>query len=259
MSAIKQLNVLVVEDNPDFAEHTTQIIQQLGHTPQTASSGFQALRSLASKDFDLVFMDIEMPQVDGWETTRLIRQGLYGVKNPKIPVVALTGRNSQEDQKQCYDSGMDYFVSKPANLHKLNEAICKINPKYNHEQTCIKSECSKNMSRIKTPSLLSIEETTAQTDLGEEQIIVFYNKFTVQFPEKWKQLAEANKCSDYETMRKVAHNLKNVVWIIGANKLREMFVELESLAKNEHPNINTYMQLLEYESGKVMELVKSRL
>ncbi|MBF0453100.1 MAG: response regulator [Candidatus Magnetomorum sp.] len=118
------LNVLVAEDNK-----VNQIIIQgiltnhYQYNVHIVNNGREAITSLQNRDFDLVFMDIQMPDVDGISATQLIRNPRTGVRNPKIPIIAMTAHAITEERDECLNVGMNAFVSKPINLDELNTAI----------------------------------------------------------------------------------------------------------------------------------------
>ena len=117
-------HILVVEDNPTNQRLATLLLEKRGYRVTIAGNGAIALELLAREDFDLVLMDCQMPVLDGFEATRRLRQG-GGVRNPAIPVIAMTANALQGDRELCLAAGMDDYLSKPINqarLHAMLEA-----------------------------------------------------------------------------------------------------------------------------------------
>jgi len=120
----KQLSVLIAEDNK-----VNQIIIQgilcnhYQYDVTIVNNGREAITALQNSDYDLVFMDIQMHEIDGISATKLIRNPRTGVRNPNIPIIALTAHAISEEKKSCLNAGMNAFVSKPINLDELNTAI----------------------------------------------------------------------------------------------------------------------------------------
>lgn len=115
--------LLLVEDNLINQMVIQAMLTHLGYQVDLAVNGIEALDSLSRQDYGLVLMDCQMPEMDGYEATRRIRQGLGGVRNPAIPIVALTAHCLQGDRQKCLASGMDDFLSKPVSTEVLDLMI----------------------------------------------------------------------------------------------------------------------------------------
>ena len=100
------------------------MLEKRGWTAKAAENGKQVLEYLEQGSFDLILMDAQMPILDGYETTRMIRESEKQTGR-HIPIVALTARAMADDRKRCLDSGMDGYVSKPIDREKLYEAVEK--------------------------------------------------------------------------------------------------------------------------------------
>ena len=114
--------ILVVEDNPVNQIVAVRLLEKLGHTVAVAGNGLEALETLDREAFDLVFMDVRMPLMDGFETSRAIRQKERGTGN-HLPIIALTAHAMKGDEDRCRDAGMDAYVSKPIKVEALLQAM----------------------------------------------------------------------------------------------------------------------------------------
>ncbi len=119
----KPLHILIAEDNLLNSQVVMAFLSRLGHTSKVASNGKIALGILAEEDFDVVLMDIEMPEMDGFEATEAIRNGYDGIRNPNIPIIALTAHALKEYELKCYKAGMDNYLTKPIDIDKLSEIL----------------------------------------------------------------------------------------------------------------------------------------
>jgi CheY-like chemotaxis protein len=109
------LQILVAEDNAVNQTLMMMVMKKLGLVPDLAPNGVKALEALVSKPYDIILMDVQMPEMDGIETTRIIRQQSY--HQPVI--VAVTANAMQDDKEACIEAGMDDYISKPIELEKL--------------------------------------------------------------------------------------------------------------------------------------------
>jgi len=122
------LSILVAEDNEINALLMRSLLTRLGHHAVITTNGEEALESWlsaksAGSPYDLVLMDIQMPQLDGIETTRRIRDVEAGGPCPRTPILALTANTLVEDRYACFESGMDGFLIKPLDRDKLTDAL----------------------------------------------------------------------------------------------------------------------------------------
>jgi signal transduction histidine kinase/CheY-like chemotaxis protein len=118
---LEVLSILVAEDNAVNQTIIEAMLRKLGHQVTLVGTGGEALAALASADFDLVLMDCNMPEMDGIEATQRLRAG--GVRDSRIPVIALTANALEGDRERCLAAGMDDFVAKPVTIAELRKAI----------------------------------------------------------------------------------------------------------------------------------------
>ncbi|HTQ31744.1 MAG TPA: response regulator [Opitutaceae bacterium] len=120
-----RLHILLVEDNPVNARVARLILEQRGHTVTHAEDGRKALALFQAQSFDLILMDVQMPEMDGLTATRLIRQAEVATQS-HIPIIALTAFTTKEDEANCFAAGMDAFQGKPINVKRLFELIAAL-------------------------------------------------------------------------------------------------------------------------------------
>lgn len=114
------MSILLAEDNVVNQKVATRLFAKLGYKIDVANNGVEAIRAIEENDYDLVFMDIQMPEMDGLEATRQIIE-LWGEDRPRI--VALTANAMREDRENCFEAGMDEYLTKPFKPNELKEAI----------------------------------------------------------------------------------------------------------------------------------------
>jgi signal transduction histidine kinase/ActR/RegA family two-component response regulator len=125
--AWRALRVLVVEDNPVNVVLAEAMLRHLGHEPESVHNGLQALQALQAARWDLVLMDMQMPELDGAGATRAIR-ALPGPA-ARIPVVAMTANVLPEDREACLAAGMDDYLTKPLDVAALQAALARFGPR----------------------------------------------------------------------------------------------------------------------------------
>lgn len=121
------LRVLLAEDSPTNRLITTYNLERAGYVVEVVGDGQKAVQALEEGNFDLVLMDVFMPEMDGLEATRVIRQQEQGSER-RIPIIAMTGTDTREHRAKCLEAGMDGFVSKPVTLGEFREVIASLLP-----------------------------------------------------------------------------------------------------------------------------------
>lgn len=119
----KKLHILIAEDNMLNSHVITAFLSRLGHTSEIVVNGREALSMLSEKDFDAVLMDIEMPEMDGIEATEKIRIGNIGVRNPNIPIIALTAHALKDYEEKSLKAGMNSYLTKPVDIGQLSQVL----------------------------------------------------------------------------------------------------------------------------------------
>jgi CheY-like chemotaxis protein len=118
--AKKSLRVLLVEDEPVNQKVAQTILTRRGHQVSLANNGKEALALLSRQEFDLILMDVQMPGMDGYEATRLIRGQ---PRWTRIPILAMTANAFSEDRQQCLDAGMNGYLTKPIDLNEFVRTV----------------------------------------------------------------------------------------------------------------------------------------
>src|SRR5690606_3780723 len=104
--------ILLVEDNLVNQKVALHMLEKMGYATHAVGDGHAALEALRGQEFDLVLMDVQMPKLNGIDATRAIRSGVARVKDPAIPIIAMTAHALQGDRERCLDAGMDDYIAK---------------------------------------------------------------------------------------------------------------------------------------------------
>lgn len=122
----QKINVLVVEDHFINQELMKEMLQRLNCSVHTVENGKQALNTLDDHSYDVIFMDLQMPEMDGFDATREIRKR---EKEKKIPIIALTANAMQGEKAKCIEAGMNDYLSKPFEIQDIEKLINKYFPR----------------------------------------------------------------------------------------------------------------------------------
>ena len=115
--------ILVAEDNGINQEVIRKILEKMGYGVTTVDNGRKALDVLTAAKFQLVVMDCQMPEMDGWEAARRLRRGECGPLNREAPIMALTAYAMEDDRRRCREAGMDEYCTKPIDIKIFGEIL----------------------------------------------------------------------------------------------------------------------------------------
>jgi len=123
----RPLNILLVEDNELNQKFAIAVVRKIGHQIDVAENGLVGLNKFKDKKYDLILMDIQMPDMNGIEATKAIRQlEALEQKGSHIPIIAVTAFALEQDRKNCTEAGMDDFLAKPYKPHELEQKIDEV-------------------------------------------------------------------------------------------------------------------------------------
>jgi CheY-like chemotaxis protein len=125
------LRLLLAEDNPVNQKLAVRLLEKMGYRVDSVASGLEVLAALRGRTYDVILMDVHMPEMDGLEATRQIRREWPATGQPRI--IALTASAMQNDRDQCIDAGMDDYVTKPVRIDELEGALERCAPKSRDE------------------------------------------------------------------------------------------------------------------------------
>ena len=121
--SLSDFKILLAEDNLVNQKVAKRVLTHLGYEADIVSNGLEAIRAIADKSYDLILMDIQMPEMDGLETTRYIRKQELELQLPPIVIVAMTANATDDHQNICHDAGMSDYIGKPIQIDKLKSTL----------------------------------------------------------------------------------------------------------------------------------------
>ncbi len=224
------LKILVAEDTPFNQKFIIRLLERWGHKVVLAEDGKMVLEMLPQQSFDLVLMDVEMPEMDGYEATRAIRKAEAGT-DTHIPIVAMTAYAFKGDRERCLQSGMDDYLSKPISSARLYDIIDRISgvdtaPGQPAETTGESFESSSGAGQFDKQMLREAFHHDWEF-FGE--IVELY---TTDYPRLLEGLHDALQLGDAAAFRRAAHALKGMVNLFQAVAATQMALALENRGQN---------------------------
>ncbi len=190
------------------------MLLQFNISPDIAENGLQALKMIEEKQYDLIFMDIQMPEMDGMEATKYLKNNKKYSKNRNTPVIALTAYAMKEDRELFLSSGMDDFLPKPVDFSQLENLLLKYNILINN-------------------SIFDKEDVLKRLNYNKEFYDHLINLFFEHTPKQIEALEKTIQLRDIPEIQRHAHSLKAVAATVGSENLRIEAEKLERIQSNE--------------------------
>jgi two-component system, sensor histidine kinase and response regulator len=220
----RSLRILLAEDNMVNQRLAVKILEKMGHTVSVAGDGRQALENSTREDLDLILMDVQMPEMDGLEATRAIRNREKG-SGKHIPIVAMTARAMKGDAEECLKAGMDGYVSKPINVQDLFETIDNIVSKTKIKEK-VATESHPEEGVVDRAALLERME-------GDEGLLAeLVNIFLRESPRLMAEVRVCVRNRDAQSLEKSAHTLKGCVGNFAAKTATDTALRLEVMGRS---------------------------
>jgi len=227
MPALNPLKILVAEDNPTNQKVITAQLSQLGQKADIADNGQEAYQMLQQDSYDVLICDILMPVMNGEETIRKIRAADTDIAGSYC--IALTASSYQDQRDRLLEAGFDAFLSKPASLEQLYEAL-KLVPYELRLETPIINPFEKEAPKIESPKRQeSFDFTYLKTQFGDAYRSIFSEIAPIFVEHSYKELSllEQN-LSNPERLKKLSHSMKGAASSIGLTDLANLLMQVES-------------------------------
>ena len=252
----RKFHMLLAEDNAVNQCLAVRLLEKLGHTVTVASNGIEALDLLKRSRFDLVLMDVQMPKMNGFQTTAAIRKEEEST-GKHLPIIAMTAHAMEGDRKRCLDAGMDGYVAKPIHFEDLVDTIEGLGQ--SAEVAKVEGAATpRHPEPIDTVSALARVEGDVQ--LLEEMVALFLE----DLPEMLTNLREAVTGGDAGALERAAHKLKGSVGIFAAQPAFEGALRLENIGRagdltEAEPVYHALLQEIERLKPAFADLIQSEV
>ena len=216
-------DVLVAEDNIISYILVEELLKKMGHRPHNAEDGLRAVEMVKTGRYDIIFMDIQMPVLDGYEAARRIR-----MIDADIPIVAITANAIKGDYEKCMEAGMNDYLCKPIDIEKFGDIINR-----NVKTGGTKNSAAPEPEPAESPAVFDrqrfVKNTFSNDKLARDIIKVLFEDL-----EKYLAIIKtASAEKDFLTVYKSAHRLKGSAINVCADKLKAAFADLEKAGREE--------------------------
>ncbi len=222
-AAPKPLRILLAEDNAVNQKLALRYLERMGYGATIANNGREALEACEQQLYDVILMDVQMPEMDGLEASRQLCARFSRMERPRI--IAMTANAMAGDREICLQAGMDDYLSKPIRLEQLRAALQNVQPHVDETNSEIQSQIApqKEIAILNEDVLERLRET-----MGDEFFLELLDVFLSDSQDMMAKLSRAAQQNDAETLRLTAHTLKSNSASFGATALSFLCERLES-------------------------------
>lgn len=218
IASLRALRVLVAGDDRLNQRLVVRILEHLGHHAEVARTGVEALAAVASLRFDLVFMDVRMPILDGVATAAAIRRREARSEDERLPIIALTGADLAVDEARCLAAGMDRCLTKPVKTHEVAGLLTWVASRPCDSDAHGATEASPAVD------VATIESYRADGDAFFEGLI---EAFLTELPQRIATMETGHQTGDTRAVRAAAHALRGSARVFGAQGLADICQRIE--------------------------------
>jgi CheY-like chemotaxis protein/HPt (histidine-containing phosphotransfer) domain-containing protein len=224
-AAARRLRVLVAEDNQVNRRFVTRVLEKRGHSVSTVPTGrhaIEAIERLKPRSFDVVLMDVQMPELDGLSATERIRQAERSAGG-HVPIVAMTAHAMAGDRDRCFAAGMDDYVTKPLHPHELVDAV----------ERAVAPQRSARVAPGPAGSAPAFDMGRARARLGGDRQLLreMIAIFRAESPATMTAIRKSTTSGDISGLRESAHALKGSLGTLGALQAFQAAQRLEDVAR----------------------------
>ncbi len=225
--------ILLAEDNTTNQQVALSILRRMGLHADAVANGAEAVKALEDIPYDLVLMDVQMPEMDGLEATRIIRNPASAVRCHEIPIIAMTAHAMQGDRQRCIEAGMNDYISKPVTPRGLADTLSQWLPKSDKPNSDIHAAAPHSDTAADTGTPVFDREGFLDRLMGDAEMAkTVIEVFLCDIPAQIESLKQSLQDTDIETAERIAHTIKGAAASVGGEVLRELAAEIEHACKH---------------------------
>jgi PAS domain S-box-containing protein len=250
--------VLLAEDNTVNQMVAVALLKKMGLAVDVVADGSEAVKALEQIPYDLVLMDCQMPIMDGYEATRVIRDPSSKVMNHAVPIVAMTANAMQGDREKCLEAGMDDYTSKPVNLEALQSAITALMFSKTADFSWDAPERAEQGSGVMEP--LCLKELLKRFDGDRPFVDEIISMSRDDLPRRMAELLRCIGAAEYVSAKHEVHTIKGMAANVCAGRLKEAAGELEHDLGNAVPiHLDRLLAALEAQVSELLAAMDQML
>ena len=255
---VGRMAVLCAEDGSTNQLILRELLGHMGHAVTIAEDGVLALEALAAQDYDLVIMDGRMPRMDGIAAVQRLRAGLDGVRNPAIPVIALTANVSAEERQRFLEAGASAFLAKPIDENELHHEIARqLDALLAQGRPLIGERHAPTPAVLDAMFGVSATPAGGAPEIGDKLYHAMRSAFLVEGPRLLEVAQRGTEQGDATAVALAAHSLMGAAAYLGADTLHVHCAQIEKLADAGelnaiHPHLATLRQELAQALGEMV-------
>lgn len=266
------LRILLAEDNPVNQEVAMRTLEKIGYRADLVQNGLEALEALRRQPYDVVLMDIEMPQMDGLTATQRIREEWQNRPEPAPKIIAITAYAMEGDRQKCFAAGMDGYITKPFRIKALASALEQVQSGGTPTDSGVPMQSTFVSDHLfgsnpppsrgkESKTVLDRQILDSLRDMAgpkaEAMLSLIIGNYLEDAPERLQEIREAVAQGDPEGLRQAAHSMRSSSANLGALTLANLFKELENLGRaGTTTNAQTLLNQAEKEYENAIEALE---
>ncbi|WP_207496968.1 response regulator [Aridibaculum aurantiacum] len=243
--------ILVAEDNTINQEVAVNMLSRLGHSVTIANNGFEAVKAFEEEEFDIIFMDVQMPKINGYVATGKIRESEKD-QDKHIHIIGLTANAMKGDKEKCIAMGMDDYLSKPARFDDFVQAI----ERFGNKQPGVIPRTNKQS--YSPAAIMNLPALFDRLGKDEEIYCEFMNKIAEHINDTFDRLVQAAEDREQENIKYAAHSFRGLCANLEVSRVSEITIRIEKLAaERDFSEIDKCINVLNDIRAEALEYIEA--
>ena len=225
------LHFLLAEDGAVNQAVFMGLLASRGHEVSAVEDGQQAIDAWRKGKFDAIFMDVQMPLLDGLEATRMIREQEQTLGGSRIPIIAITAGALDSDQEQCFAAGMDEYLTKPIDVEELDRILAQLHPGAPSETATPASADATDNPPTRHSDSINLSTPLARLKCSAEQHRQLVSTLGQELRQRLNEISQALETHSDKLLVRASHSLKSAAALFEANRVVNIAAAIEQHAR----------------------------